>query len=536
MSTKTIPTAEKKRTSADSAATAAVTDVSRVAEQYNKVPYQSHPFPLTQPARIGALARLFGLEPPDVEKARVLEIGCASGGNIIPLAARFPDASFTGVDLSDVQITAGKERAKSAGLSNIELKNISVTDFDAPAASFDYVICHGVFSWVTESVRDAIFARVGKLLSPDGVAYISYNVLPGWRMRMAIRDAMTLHAGEDEDPALRISRARWMLNFLAQRTSSNTLWGHLFRNEAAFLSQFPEDYIFHEFLEDTNEPMMFSTFAQGARKHGLAYLGDAELASMIPENIDEATATSLREMCSGKALPLEQYMDIVTGRTFRQSLLIRESREAKISRQIEADRLRGLHILCSGTLRQTEATPQSVLFAEASGRHIRSGSAVVVEALNKMIARFPASVTIESLVEGQSDEARLQIEDALIKMLRVGLLGVSLSPVKATPVVSERPHAFALARRDAAMGPSVVNARHEACKVGLVAQTILPDLDGQKERSTLRDVILKAVSDGRIVFQQNGVTIASEEGVMREAGAHLDAALGELARGGLLAS
>ncbi len=171
------------------------------------MPYTSHPFPATQPARIGAIATLFGLSPPPVATARVLEIGCASGGNIIPLAARFPQARFTGVDVSPVQVAAGKKRCAALGLDNIDIHCISITDFEAADKSFDYIICHGVFSWVTVDVREAILARVGKMLSRDGVADISYNVLPGWRMRQALRDSMILHAGEGDDPAHRVTRA-----------------------------------------------------------------------------------------------------------------------------------------------------------------------------------------------------------------------------------------------------------------------------------------------------------------------------------------
>ena len=90
------------------------------AAHYDKLPYISNPFPFSQPCRIGAIAKLFGLTPVDPARARILEIGCASGGNIIPLAARYPMASVVGIDISAVQVEAGCARIAAQGLDNIK--------------------------------------------------------------------------------------------------------------------------------------------------------------------------------------------------------------------------------------------------------------------------------------------------------------------------------------------------------------------------------------------------------------------------------
>ena len=365
--------------------------IARAAANYDQMPYTSHPFPLSQPARVGAIARLFGLSPPDVKTARVLEIGCAGGGNIIPLAARFPNARFTGIDLSSVQIGAGRARIERHGLENIDLQAMSVTDFEGDDGAFDYIICHGVFSWVEASVREAILAGMRHWLSPNGVAYLSYNVLPGWRMRMALRDAMVLHAGAEGDPSHLVTRARWFVNFLSKHTHSASVWGQIYRHEANLLANLPDDYIGHEFLEDVNEPMTFTAFAGLAAEHGLAYLGDADVAAMIPENLDPATAVMLREMCGGKALPVEQYMDVVTGRTFRQSLLVREDAAANISRTLVPERLMDMHLIARADLRCAEANGANVAYVDGAGRRLTTGHPAVVAALDGLIKRLPAS-------------------------------------------------------------------------------------------------------------------------------------------------
>ena len=77
---------------------------------YDQVPYDSHPHFETHPSRIAAAVRLFSLPIPDVQISRILELGCASGGNLIPMAMYYPDARFLGVDISGVQINDGNAR------------------------------------------------------------------------------------------------------------------------------------------------------------------------------------------------------------------------------------------------------------------------------------------------------------------------------------------------------------------------------------------------------------------------------------------
>jgi 2-polyprenyl-3-methyl-5-hydroxy-6-metoxy-1,4-benzoquinol methylase len=155
---------------------------------YDEVPYESHPYPQTHPSRLAAVATLFGLRPPAVETARVLELGCAAGGNLTPVAEAFPKATLLGVDASARQIGDGQRFVERLGLSNLTLKHANILDLGPDLGTFDYIICHGVFSWVQTPVQEKILDICAKHLSPSGIAYISYNTYPGWHMRGMIRD------------------------------------------------------------------------------------------------------------------------------------------------------------------------------------------------------------------------------------------------------------------------------------------------------------------------------------------------------------
>ncbi|HEV3386835.1 MAG TPA: class I SAM-dependent methyltransferase, partial [Gemmata sp.] len=184
------------------------------ANSYDEVPYECHPYPQTHPSRLATIATLFGLSPPPVDNCRVLELGCAGGGNLIPMAEALPESSFVGVDLSLRQIGDGETIVRNLGLMNISLRHASIADVDESYGMFDYVICHGVFSWVPQSTQRKILDISAKCLTPNGVAYVSYNTYPGWHMRGMIRDMMRYHALRFETPDHRVKQARALLDFL----------------------------------------------------------------------------------------------------------------------------------------------------------------------------------------------------------------------------------------------------------------------------------------------------------------------------------
>ena len=187
------------------------------AAEYDRFPYDSNPFPQSHPQRLAALGRLFGVDAPDVKTARVLELGCASGGNLLPLAYYMPSASFVGIDFSGRQLEQGREIAARAGLDNVELIHGDIAELDESHTDFDYIICHGVYSWIPDSVQHAIMRICRDRLTTNGIAYISYNVYPGWHMRSMIRDMMLYHTASLDDPVMKVGQARALLGLYGQQ-------------------------------------------------------------------------------------------------------------------------------------------------------------------------------------------------------------------------------------------------------------------------------------------------------------------------------
>ena len=266
---------------------------------YDAVPYESHAFPQTAPGHLAAIAYLFGLDAPDVSTARVLEIGCAAGGNLIPFAAWHPQARVVGIDLSQVQIDQGRRLVQALGLANLELLQGDIAAMDLAAlGQFDFIICHGVYSWVPENVQEAILSAFDTMLAPEGVAYISYNVYPGWKAKEIVRDAMMLRGGERATPEEKLSYARGMIDFLEEVAPADSVLARALADYRAESTNARDYYVLHEHLETFNTPCYFLEFGRRAEPYRLAYLADANVRHYVRCQI---TARRSRCRCSRNA-------------------------------------------------------------------------------------------------------------------------------------------------------------------------------------------------------------------------------------------
>src|SRR5262249_55972164 len=157
-------------------------------------------------------------------------------------------------DLSARQVADGQKVVEALGLTNVELKHLSITDY-AGFGAFDYIVCHGVYSWVAAAVQDKILEICATGLAPQGVAYVSYNTYPGWHTRGMLCDIMCSHAQRFAAPRERVGQARALLDFLARSVPrQGGAYGVLLKEEVELLRGKPDSYLLHEHLEEHNEP------------------------------------------------------------------------------------------------------------------------------------------------------------------------------------------------------------------------------------------------------------------------------------------
>jgi methyltransferase-like protein/cyclopropane fatty-acyl-phospholipid synthase-like methyltransferase len=514
---------------------------SDIARHYDDVPYASKPFPQSQPQRLAALARLFGLLPPDVSRARVLEIGCAAGGNIIPLAASYPEAEFIGVDLSSVQIASGQARIARMGLKNIRLVTQSIADVTRGLGRFDYIICHGVYSWVPAAVRDAILRVCGENLSEHGIAYVSYNVYPGWKLRGVLRDAMLFHGSTAQTAAEQVALGRDFLDQLSTITNAGTPYGQMLRFEAKQMAAVEDYYVAHEYLEATNEPCYVSDFFKRLDVFNLGFLTEADLHLTIAENFGTETGALLRTLSGNGLERMEQYIDFLTGRTFRQSLLVRKEQINRIQRTLTPASLVGLQLSTRVAPKPETHCVGGSIFRDAAGRTLTTSSAAVCFAVSHLAGMRPATFTVDDLVacsveNGHDGEANAtDIRRALFNMVLAGLADVSTEPAGAGKLV-EKPKALKLARFDASEGSAwTTNVRHETVMLSAVQRAVLPLLDGTHDHKAMACAVDKLVKSGQLVFQCDGETLVHEDDIAKAIDDHVTSALQTFHASALLA-
>jgi methyltransferase-like protein/SAM-dependent methyltransferase len=512
---------------------------------YDDVPYESLPFAQTHPARLATVATLFGLDPPPVNRCRVLELGCAAGGNLLPMAEALPDSWFVGVDLSARQIADGERAVRKTGLNNVGLRHASIADIDETYGHFDYVLCHGVFSWVPQDVRDKILDVCADHLTPNGVAYVSYNTYPGWHMRGMIRDMMRYHALRFDTPRRRVEQARALLDFLAQSARKDGgAYGVLLRSELEFMKEQSDHYIYHEQLEDVNDPLYFHQFAGRATARGLKYLGEARVSTMVTGNFGADVQKTL-ELLAADQIQTEQYLDFVRNRTFRETLLVRAEQSPDWS--IAPDRLYRLHLASGGrALKPVDVTSDApAQFQSRSGMVLGTTGPLFKAAMLTLTGEWPATVPFAELLARAAAKLGRPAHDEDPPALALGLLNAYLAsdlielfaaPVTFARAAGERPVGLAHARLRAADGHATVgNRRHEVVRLSDLSQRLLPLCDGTRDRAALTDALTGLALAGELTVQKAGQPMTDPAEVRAALAATLGPALDALARDALLA-
>ncbi|QYO67142.1 class I SAM-dependent methyltransferase [Leptolyngbya sp. 7M] len=183
---------------------------------YDAIPYPSFSFPQTRPDRLSTIGLFYGIETATPDKCRVLELGCGNGTNLISFAYTHPESSFLGIDLSSVHIVKADDTKQRLGLKNIKFQCLDILAIDPnELGKFDFIIAHGLFSWVPEEVRERILTIYSECLAQNGIGYISYNAYPGFHIREIVRRIMRYHTRTIESPLEKVEKGVEIIRLLS---------------------------------------------------------------------------------------------------------------------------------------------------------------------------------------------------------------------------------------------------------------------------------------------------------------------------------
>ena len=303
---------------------------------YSELGYKSMPFPYTTPATLEAYAALVGISAPNPKTARVLELGATYGGNIISQALFNPDATFVGIELSQEQVEKGNEVIANAGLTNVSLIQSDIASIGSELGTFDYIIAHGVYSWVDNDVKDALLRLIDEHLAEDGIAYVSYNTYPGWHTMEEVRQLM-LFSNRDKAQFNHKEKVLHGKTVGSIVGSQILKYDNLKERNSKFLGalrsvmQKDDYYVGHDHLEPNNDPVYFYQFNDHLKAHNLAYLCDADLTLSMVRSFDSDIADTLEKLAPNDHVAQEQYLDFMLDTTFRKSIICKANHGQTVS-------------------------------------------------------------------------------------------------------------------------------------------------------------------------------------------------------------
>ena len=494
---------------------------------YEQMAYPNWTHQETHPRQLEATARLFGMKPADVNGCKVLELGCAAGWNLITMAQSLPCSTFVGIDSSPSQIAEARALATEAGIGNVRLEQADILEMDESWGKFDYIICHGIYSWVAEPVREKILDICRNNLTTDGVALISYNVYPGWQVRGMVRDMMLYHASPEAEPLTRVKQARSILDFLAQNSVPGNTYGDMLKHEVEQIKDTPDAQLYHDHLEDINHPVYFHQFIAQAEQFDLQYLTDTQFSHMPSQFLPKTAQEAMADLDIVKQ---EQYLDFLLNRSFRRTLLCHASHA--LERAPHTDTMSGFHVALAmpieaGKINLDRDDPIRFKIGDLS---LSNTKPIVKAALKCLASSWPGGLLFEDLhraalavlptvkrVGYERDEAasRKTLAVALLVYRGVALVNAWLNPPPelAGLPLPEEPIALPVARLQARQGKVVSNSRHQQIKLDEVERHVVAMLDGKHDRPELIKILQDAAADDPALVTPGGeiLRVANDE-------------------------
>jgi methyltransferase-like protein/protein-L-isoaspartate O-methyltransferase len=478
-------------------------------DAYDHVPYRSVALPQTHPDRLATHARLFGLEPAPLTDCRVLDVGCGDGENLLAAAAMFPASTFVGIDSAERPIEDGRERAEAWGIDNLDLHALDLTAMPTSLGPFDYIIANGVYSWVPDAVRDGLLRLFAERLTPNGVAFVSYNALPGGHLRRLTREMMLYHTDGIEAPQKRVEQSRALLDFLIDGQPQESAYLAMLEDERDRSNRYTDEHFFHDHIAEFNRPFYFHEVAAHADRHGLRYLAEADFAAMQDRAFPPQTRAVLDQL-GGDRIRREQVLDFLRNRMFRQTLLCHA--DAPAQHAPSSERVRGLAV--AAPIRQVERDEATGIrtFESGQGKAIRTDHPFACAVCEHVGAAWPRAVAFDDLwaaVEESGGEGITAdvLAHVLLDFYGDGFVRLHTHVPDLENVVSERPEALPVARRQAEDDGVVTNGWHRTVALEPAERRVLPLLDGRRDLAALTRALASA--------DEPPVSAESLEGMLR---------------------
>lgn len=508
---------------------------------YDKLPYPSKFFVQTHPDRLATQATLFGMSPVDVPTCRVLELGCGNGSNLIAQAYLLPDATFVGVDLAKVHIDDAIAAAEELGITNVEFRQMDVMEMSqADFGKFDYITAHGLFSWVPDFVRTKVLELYRELLDENGVGYVSYSAYPGAHQREMVQRTIRYHARNFSGPEEKVGKALSFLKFLSENTPDRGTYQTVLKGELKRHGTHAVSDVFHDDLSDVNQAFYFHEFASMLDEAGLQFLGEAELHAMGTQNLPAEARAFIDSL--NDIIEREQYLDLLRGRIFRQTLFCHKS--VKLDRNVEPTAID--QFLLSSSLCPARPKPDLVSnkvekFTGFNNASIEIDQPLAKAALAYLGSIWGRAIAFPDLIEntkrllfengyaGDDWERQTEIVRAIVLQIALASNMIELhvyQPAGLTEL-SETPELNRLARWQMRFAQNILTTLGLDMKIeDTVSRHLLELLDGTRDKADLVYAMTEFIKDSQGIDKK----------LLRSLPEWIDESLSNLARIGVFSS
>jgi len=516
---------------------------------YDEVAYPSLPISHTHPDRLATVGLHFGMRPAPVERCRVLELGCSSGANLLAMAIGLPESEFVGIDLAGKPIARGKARVEALGLKNLTLRQADLLEMAPDYGKFDYIIAHGLYTWVPAEVREQILAICKGSLQPQGIAYVSYDAFPGSHSRVMVREMILFHNRDFRDPQQQLQQALTLLKLLAHSRQDGEPYTKTLLDEFERMSARSREGLYHDELSHDFQPFYFYQFMENAQRHGLQFLGETDFFEMHSGGLSPQ-AREVLDKISDDILLREQYLDFMCGRAFRKTLLCHD--DVPLDRSGKSVSVRSFYV-------STQARPKAQspnlspeaeeTFRSSIGTELTTANLLARSVFWYLIESRPERVPFDKLVREVEGRARQrlgfvpkpnqdtasEVADFVWRAYLAGLLELHIHVPPFATQVSERPVANPLARLEARDG-NVATTLH--CRSLILSDSlqrgVVMLIDGTRDHAALRRDLLELFKSGTLTLQEGDQPVVDMQVIEKKIDAETDQILQELARSALL--
>jgi SAM-dependent methyltransferase len=289
------------------------------------------------PIYLNYVCALNGHHPVPIEDGfSYCDLGCGYGVTLNGLAELFPQGQFFGIDYTEEHISDATELAEEIGISNVTFKNLDINKFsEAGLPQFDFIVLHGLYSWIDPTTRESVRKFIATHLKEDGIVYVSYDTMPGWSAISPLRDIVLTHtASMMTDEVMKAQAGLDYLDFMAKNNAA-----YFVDNPPAkaFLDEIKTkdiSYVAHELLVDFSKPYFFHQVATEMRSAGLSFSGSAILNLNF---IDLAAPPEFREILEQvkTRYEFENRGDFIRNQRFRKDVFKKSRKTLTPEEQLE---------------------------------------------------------------------------------------------------------------------------------------------------------------------------------------------------------